>query len=311
MVPVPTSPRSPVPEGVRPQGDHLPDLWDALQPGTLKFAAPGYALAAAGMGAAAAGIISVAAWPFVAVALSVHALATFATSRGDGVEALSSKSDPDLTKSHKALRGGFSKVRSSQGLQALQKLTYEYNRLAPLLAARGPLDSFALRSLPGLAHDVFAEGIAVLQSALDLMWACGPEDYARLRQEEADIQRQLSRSQNNTLAAGISRERLATTRSLMDLTLKHRERVVRLLYESDKCAVALHRLRMDLASWRAQDSDHVVSEAVDRLHATVETAQAVQDELRRITSATESVWDPVPAIVAPDAKDSTAVESAQ
>jgi hypothetical protein len=288
---------------VRQEGglEERADAWEAaLQPGVLKVAVPGYLAAAGGIGAAATGVIAVAAWPFIAAAVSLHALATVVNGRaGTGVERFSSKAEPELAKSHQGLRAGFSELHSSAGLRALGKLTYEYNRLEPLLARRQPLDSFALRSLPAVALDVFRQGVAVLQSALDLMWVCGPEDYARLRAEEAELQRQIagsSHSPDRALSEAIARERLATTRSLMEQTMRQRERVVLLLHEADKCSVSLHRLRMEMANLRAQDSDHVVAETVERLRSTVERARAVQDEMRRLVNGAGSAWESIPAI---------------
>jgi hypothetical protein len=283
----------------------------AFDPEVLKFVAPAYAVPLADVVLSAAGIVGMGwLWPFLlAPAAGFHVLITLnVLSRrrefeADDVEAAGG----DLLQTQKALVEGFDRIKSSEGLKALQDLVYEYNQLQPVLSRRRSTDSIAVGQLPVLASEAYRQGISVLQDALDLMQASGPEDTARLQAENADIEReiaQLSRDASQAARVKIRRERLASNKELLALIDKQQERIDELLYQCDRCAASLHRTRMELAALRADASDESVSGVVDTLRLTIGHARSVQDEMKRLTSGggfhLPAPGDSTPAADAPD-----------
>ncbi len=252
---------------------------------------PAYALPALGLGAAAFGVgVLGATWPLLLLAAvglqAVVSVSVLRRQARDEVPGAEDNGRYDGIAAQKDLFYEFAQIKSAEGLKALQELTCEYRLLHPFLARRRPTDSLAIGQLPLLASDAYLQGISVLQDALDLMHASGREDTGCLQAENRDIERQiadLGPDPAQTVRVGIRRERLVANRELLDLTAKQQERVDWLLYQCERCASSLHRLRMELAALRADGSEDRVDVVVDTLRLTISHAKSVQDEMKRLT----------------------------
>jgi hypothetical protein len=263
----------------------------ALDPEVLKFAAPAYAIPFVDLALSAAGVIGAAAvWPFLFIpAVGLHALITASVvskHRADEAEG-DAVTESNFTQAQKDLVAGFDRIKSRDGLKALQDLIYEYNSLQPVLSRRRATDSIAVGQLPVLAEEAYRQGISVLQDALDLIEATTPEDKARLEAEDRDIQQEIADLGTEDAQAArvkIRRDRLASNKELLALIEKQQERIDELLYQCDRCAASLHRTRMDLAALRADSSEDSVTSVVDTLRQTISHARGVQDEMKRLTS---------------------------
>ncbi len=264
----------------------------AFDPEVLKFVAPAYALPLAGLGLAALGIGALASvWPFLfAPAIGLHALMTanvLSRRSASDDDVIDLEALPDLPQLQNGLLAGFTRIKSTDGLKALQDLVYEYAQLQPIMARRRLTDSIVMGQVPGLASETYRQGLSVLQDALDLMEASGPQDKERLESENNDLQKEIASLGTDGAQAArvkIRRERIASNQELLALIAKQQERTDELLYQSDRCGASLHRTRMELAALRADSSEDGVSAVVDTMRLTISHARSVQDEMKRLTS---------------------------
>jgi hypothetical protein len=255
----------------------------------LRFAAPAYALPAAGAVGSAAGVGAMsAAWPLLAgAAVGLHLLLTVnALGKGEDLHNDTSIEPPkNVAQRQRALEDGFSRLESVEGVKAVSDLVYEYSHLQPLLARRKVTDSIALGQLPALAEETFKQGLSVLHDALDLMEASSAADKERLERENRDIEKEIAKlSDDPTQEQRISirRERMASNVELLQIMNQQQARIDELLYQSDRCGASLHRTRMELAALRADGSEAGVTAVVDTLRLTISHAKGVQDEMRKL-----------------------------
>jgi hypothetical protein len=255
----------------------------------LGFAAPAYAIPAAGALGAAAGVGALAGtWPWlVGAAAGLHLLLTLNQAGRGGEDRASARFEQpkDAAQRQALLDEGFARLDSAEGMKAVSDLAYEYKQLQPLLARRKVTDSIALGQLPALAEETYKQGLSVLQDALDLMEASSARDKARLEQENRQIEKEIAdlRSEpSQEQRVRIREERMTSNRELLQIMNQQQARIDELLYQSDRCGASLHRTRMELAAMRAEDSEAGVSAVVDTLRLTISHAKGVQDEMRKL-----------------------------
>ena len=191
----------------------------------------------------------------------------------------------ELERLAESLKLGFAAAQSTDGAQALERLTAEYHQLEPTLARDAGV-SFATLQVPGLATEAYRRGLSVLVDGLELTTTANSPGPDRLKAEMATLERELAELER----AGGAQQRLALRRQALE---SHRERLRmlddlqirldQLFHQARQCEAALHRTRINLAALRLNaDSGPSVESAVRALQRTIEQARTVQDEVRRL-----------------------------
>ncbi len=132
---------------------------------------------------------------FFAPAIGLHALLTanvLSRRSASSDDVIDLEALPDVAQLQGQLLAGFTRIKSTDGLKALQDLVYEYAQLQPIMARRRLTDSIVMGQVPGLASETYRQGLSVLQDALDLMEASGPQDKERLESENNDLQKEIA-----------------------------------------------------------------------------------------------------------------------
>lgn len=253
----------------------------------LRLALPAYLLPGAGIAAQIVGFGALGAtWPWLlGASAGLHALLALnqASRPEESDEAISEGTRRGRQLS--SLEAGFARLNAPDGVKAARELIHEYEQLQPVLARRKMTDSLAIGQIPALADETYKQGLSVLQDALDLLEASGPEDRARLEEENEALAKEAKAMQGDPSQAArakVRQERVASNKELLDVMNQQQARIDELLYQSDRCGTSLHRTRMELAALRAEGSEEGVNAVVDTLRLTISHAKGVQEELRKL-----------------------------
>ncbi len=137
------------------------------------------------------------------------------------------------------------------GRGAAERLAAEHERLLPALARRAS-DPMALATVPALVEESYAQGVAALESVLDLVRAA-----------------RVANAGTTTGSGDTSEETSALRRQAGEL-----------IGQAERCGAALERARLELASISASGSAEAVEAVTRTLLAALDRARAVQEQLR-------------------------------
>ena len=110
----------------------------------------------------------------------------------EGTEHLAdSYASADLTRLRESLMDGFSRMKSLEGIKALQELVYQYAELQPVIERRKQADSLSVAPVPALVEQTYRQGLSVLGDALELARAIRPSDRERLEAGITDLKKEI------------------------------------------------------------------------------------------------------------------------
>lgn len=78
---------------------------------------------------------------------------------------------------------GFANLSAEEAINNLQRLTYVYDHLRPVLGCKWATDPLAIGQIPALAEETYWRGLSVLSDALQLMTAIRSPHNERLENE--------------------------------------------------------------------------------------------------------------------------------
>lgn len=190
-----------------------------------------------------------------------------------------------LQKLRETLEKQFKAEEMPNGTKALQELVYEYEQLLPLLDYRSDSESLRIAQIPGLAHEIYREGLNVLKNAFDLSMAIRSPSRETLENDVAELGAEIEQMRS----AGESAERIRIKESTLDSTkerlmiVKRQQlRIDELFHGADRCEASLHRTRIELAAFKAGNTETSVSAVTEALRRTIDHAKEVQAELREM-----------------------------
>jgi len=184
-----------------------------------------------------------------------------------------------------ALQGGFSDLGFTEGLKALEDLSYEYEQLRRVLGRRKGTDPLSVAHISALAEETYRQGLSVFEDALDLVQVIYSSDRERLEEEVAQLEKGIeSLKEDATQAARvrIREETLASHRERLAMIQQQGSRVDELLHQSNRCEASLHRARMELAAFKTTGSETSISAVTETLRRTIAQAKEVQEELKKL-----------------------------
>jgi ribosome-associated translation inhibitor RaiA len=179
---------------------------------------------------------------------------------------------------------GFAAVGSVQGTKTLRDLHEEYAQLQPLLVRRDT-DPLAIADAPALARETYRRGLGVLADVLELMRAARGPNRERLRDEIAELAREiksLKGEESQRARVEVREERLASHRQRLGVLDQLQVHVDQLLYQAERCEASLHRARVEIAAIRAGASATGVDSVIEALQETIRRAKEVHEEMRRL-----------------------------
>jgi hypothetical protein len=191
----------------------------------------------------------------------------------------------EVQQTREDLEVGFSKINSSDGLSALQRLVYEYAQLQPLLNRKRAADSIGLIQISPSVEETYRLGLSLLHDALELMRAVHPSESRRLEGEVLQLEEKIEAfrtDQSEEERVKLMQATMSSHLERLDIMQKQRLRIEELLHLSGRCEASLHRTRMELAALKAADSEINVNDATGRLQRTINQAKEIQEELKKL-----------------------------
>ncbi len=191
----------------------------------------------------------------------------------------------ELTRLQQDIQAGFSRVNSFEGLKALQDLVHEYEQIQPLLEQEDDTDPMAVAHIPALAEETFRQGLGVLAGSLQLMREIRSLNNEKLKNEAVQLEQEIESlrdDESQTERLKILEATLASHKERLDMIAQQQVRVDGLLHQSDSCEASLHRVRIELATLRADSVDASASAVISALEKTISQAKEVQEELKKL-----------------------------
>ena len=185
----------------------------------------------------------------------------------------------------RTLQAGFSKIKSAEGLKALQQLADALGRLQPVLDRKKETDPLAVAQIPQLAEDLYHQGLNVLRDAMDLALAIQSPEKGRLESEVVRLEKEIAALQGNDNEAArlrMDKETLASHRSRLDTIKRYEVRVDELIHHCGRCEASLHQTRIELAALKVDGSEANIGSVTETLRKTIQQARDVQDEFKKL-----------------------------
>ena len=189
----------------------------------------------------------------------------------------------ELNEKRAFLESGFLRIGSGEGLKALTELVAEYEKLRPALVHHHESDPLAMSRVPVLAEETYRRGLSVLSDALELMITCHDPGRERLKNEVAELEREIEVTKDDEMQAGrleIKEYTLASRKQSLEMLDQLQLRADQLLFQAYRCEATLHRTRIELAGIRTASSETSVDSVIEALQGTTNQVKEVQEELK-------------------------------
>ena len=196
-----------------------------------------------------------------------------------------SHTPPELRPLLDSLQYGFSRNQSTQGLKALQQLSYEYTGLQLVLESQKETDTLSVAHIPPLAEETYRQGLGVLNNALGLLQSVHSSDRGRLEAEVAELEGEIEALRGDysqEARVRMKEETLASHRERLDMVNQQHSHVEELLHQCGRCEASLSRTRIQLAELKAESSEVSISAVTETLRKTINQAMEVQEEMKRL-----------------------------
>jgi len=190
-----------------------------------------------------------------------------------------------LRQRHRSLREGFDALGHAAGVNALERLTDEYDRLQPSLNFSDEFDLISGSQVEELTDETYRRGISVLADALTLAEAAHTPGVDEIAREITGLESEIKTLGDFDGQAGrldIKKNLLASLRRQLAELNQLQVNVDELLYQSHRCEVSLHHARIELAAIKAGNRGSAVSSVIGALEGTIRRAKEVQAELKSL-----------------------------
>jgi hypothetical protein len=191
----------------------------------------------------------------------------------------------EVRRLRKVLEVGFSKINSAEGMKALRGLVGEHELLKPALVRRDGIALLSTSLIPSLSEETYRRGLSVLSDGLELMNAARSPGRERLKEEIAELEREVEALRGDKSQAErlrIKEGTLASQRERLEMIDGLGLRVDQLLYQAHRCEASLHRARIELAAIGAGSTETSVDSVIEALKSTIHQAKKVQEDLKRL-----------------------------
>ena len=192
---------------------------------------------------------------------------------------------PDLKPLLESLRAGFSRNKSTEGVKALEGLTYEYTQLRLALDHRKAEISLLAVRIPALGEETYRQGLGVLQHALELVQALRSSNEERLAGAVIRLVKEIEALKDDASQAGrveLLRDSLDSYQQRLRLLQQQALRVEELLNQAGRCEASLNQARIQLVAFSAAESEKGTDAVIETLSRVIQQAKKVRQELKEL-----------------------------
>lgn len=189
--------------------------------------------------------------------------------------------------SRRRLAAGFAALRTEsgdEGTHVLNNLADQFDAIDGLARKGRDRESAPLPTvIPHLAEEAYRHGMSALSDALELVETAEGPARRRLQNDLDDVEERLASDRyTDDRRRERDERRLVTHRQLLARHDDSLHRAQELMFEAERCTVALTEAHLELASLRAGNTQVDVDAIVETLQHTIRRVREVQDEFRRL-----------------------------
>lgn len=188
-----------------------------------------------------------------------------------------------LAQTRNTLAEGFSDIGSAEGLEALDRLTNEFQQVQAVLGRWSGASLVSIGQIPTLAQETYRQGLSLLTNVLEMSHAVHDSDQSELETRLVALEQEIQglvRDGSQAERFEIRRKRLASYKDQLLLVRKHELHSEELLLRVNLSEAALNRTLIELASLKAESSEAGISSVNKSLQRTIDQAREVLEEMQ-------------------------------
>lgn len=196
------------------------------------------------------------------------------------------QNNADIKHLIEAVRTGFKKTNTTDGLNALTDLVCEYRKLLQVIEYKKEIDPLSLVHIPTLAEETFLQGLSVLSDVLELSKIIHKSDIDNLEKKLNAIENEIKSLRRHEAESPLLKIKNASAESYKERLEMINQQALRygiLLYQCTRCEASLHRTRVELTALKTENSETNISEVTETLRLTIKQAQEIQKEFKRLS----------------------------
>ena len=196
------------------------------------------------------------------------------------------KNDADIKHLIAAVRTGFKKTNTTDGLNALIDLVHEYQKILQVVEYKKEIDPLALVHIPTLVEETFSQGLSVLSDALELSKIIHQSDRCNLEKKLNATEKEIKSLHLHEAQSPLLEIKKASAESYKERLKMIDQQALRysvLLYQCTRCETSLHKTRVELTVLKTENSERRISAVNETLRVTIKQAQEIQEEFKRLS----------------------------
>jgi hypothetical protein len=196
------------------------------------------------------------------------------------------KNDADIKHLIAAVRTGFKKTNTTDGLNALTDLVQEYQKILQVVEYKKEIDPLALVHIPALVEETFLQGLSVLSDVLELSKIIHKPDIDNLEKKLKATENEIKSLRQHKAKSSLLRIKIASADSYkerLDMINQQALRHDTLLYQYTSCEASLHKTRVELTALKTENSERSIGAVSETLRQTIKQAQEIQEEFKRLS----------------------------
>jgi len=195
------------------------------------------------------------------------------------------KETADIKSLIDTIRIGFKKTDSPSGLNALNDLVGEYQKLLQVIEYKKEIDPLSIIQIPALAEETFKQGLNILSAVLQLSRTFHKSDKDRIENRLTAVEREiktLTRNGAESPLLKIKRSTAASYKKRLEMVNQQKLRFDILLHQCTDCEASLHQTRIELAALKIENSEMSKISVIDSLKLTISQAKETQEEFKKL-----------------------------
>ena len=191
----------------------------------------------------------------------------------------------DLRQARTAVESRLTRVGFQQGLNALNQLNDQFDRLTSALGRKQEANPIGLTQVTTLVQEAYRQALSSLDDAGEIAAVLSSPERSRLRQEVEGMEAEVAvlRAQEpQSERVRLKESRLQSHRERLRSLDTQEIRLEELLNQCESCEATLGHTRIELAALRGDSSASGINAVTDALRRTVEQARGVQIEVNSL-----------------------------
>ena len=196
------------------------------------------------------------------------------------------KNNADIKRLIAAVRTGFKKTNTTDGLNALTDLVHEYQKILQVVEYKKEIDPLALVHIPALVEETFLQGLSVLSDVLELSKIIHQSDRCNLEKKLNATEKEIKSLRLHEAQSPLLEIKKASAQSYKERLKMIDQQALRhsvLLYQCTRCETSLHKTRVELTVLKTENSERRISAVNETLRLTIKQAQEIQEEFKKLS----------------------------